>query len=694
MTITEFPLPAPNGGDSFPWGIAAGPDGNVWFTEQGPVAIGRITPTGAITEFPIPSEVRVPGQPGGIVAGPDGSLWFTENPGDVAIGRITPGGTITEFQIPTPSVAALAWITAGPDGNLWFTEDGPSRIGRITPNGTATEFALPNPEDVPERIAAGPDGNVWFTGTTLGRITPSGTITEFPIADPDGIAAGPDGNIWFTAPGNIGRITPNGTITEFAAPLAGAIAAGPDGNMWFIGDDTIGRITLTGTVTEFPIPTPNSGPTNIAAGFDGTLWFTETTANKIARVSLGGLGLAVTTTSLPAATVGQSYSATLAASGGTPPYSWSLAPANVPTGTSLDSASGSISGSPSIVGTYNFTATAEDSSSPPQTASAPVSIAVNPSAPQQSWTVDGNGVGMLNPPHVAFVLVGDWWCAVTGIGSGSLCTFKKGYPYKCPQYATCQGEGRDLEAAENALVQLDYSSSSSYFQQLQKWYCDPAADCSGQSLVRRSYNGRAFYGPVSEKQAGLSSRNPAPGPFLNSLASGFGISSQTDASNTVFVFLLPPDDACIYANFNSQAPGKQHQYGFVYAEVVMEDYARSCNGPTGTVVGGDLNQQSPEPISPEQFATYATSHEIDEAITSPGSATGWKVPSVGGQLADPCTNRTQSGDSLGYDSPANGKKWPYYNFTRDSFGTVVAAFVQFSSSRTCYPDVSTTVPPG
>ena len=37
---------------SLPTGIAAGPDGAVWFTERNGNRIGRISATGAITEFP------------------------------------------------------------------------------------------------------------------------------------------------------------------------------------------------------------------------------------------------------------------------------------------------------------------------------------------------------------------------------------------------------------------------------------------------------------------------------------------------------------------------------------------------------------------------------------------------------------------------------------------------------------------
>jgi streptogramin lyase len=47
-TITEFPVPTSG---SAPEGIAAGPDGNLWFSEQSGNKIGRITPSGTITDL-------------------------------------------------------------------------------------------------------------------------------------------------------------------------------------------------------------------------------------------------------------------------------------------------------------------------------------------------------------------------------------------------------------------------------------------------------------------------------------------------------------------------------------------------------------------------------------------------------------------------------------------------------------------
>jgi uncharacterized repeat protein (TIGR01451 family) len=296
QTFTEFPVLTRGG---LPVGITSGPDGALWFTEQGGNKIGRITTAGLITEFTVPTANS---NPVGIATGSDGNLWFTELTGD-QIGRITTAGVITEFAVPsTGSLPSL--IAAGPDGNLWFTEFTGNNIGKITTAGVVTEFPIPTPSSGAELITAGPDGALWFTeqnGNKIGRITTAGVITEFssPTAGsrPFGIITGPDGALWFTElNGNqIGRITTAGAITEFPIPTSNSdpvgIATGSDGNLWFTeqNGNKIGRITTAGVVTEFPIPTAGSQPQIITSGPDGALWFAEFSGNQIGRITTGAV---------------------------------------------------------------------------------------------------------------------------------------------------------------------------------------------------------------------------------------------------------------------------------------------------------------------------------------------------------------------------------------------------------------------
>src|SRR5262249_24005287 len=113
-----------------PQRIAAGPDGNLWFTEYDASQIGVITPSGTIHEYPLTSGVS----PLGIGAGPDGNVWFTEDQGN-SVGRITTAGSVTRLPVPAPH-ADPAGITTGADGELWFSEFFPDKIGRLVPPGT------------------------------------------------------------------------------------------------------------------------------------------------------------------------------------------------------------------------------------------------------------------------------------------------------------------------------------------------------------------------------------------------------------------------------------------------------------------------------------------------------------------------------------------------------------------------------
>ena len=307
--VTEFPLPDPPGQPGFnsqPAGLAVGPDGALWFTEENAHAIGRITTSGTITEFQLQTPFAGPSE---ITAGPDGALWFTEfgaNP--PRIGRITTAGELNEsFQLPSGS--GPDGITAGPDGAIWYTLSGANKIGRIPTTGPQIpeEFPLPLEGFTPGDITPGPDGRLWFTEPSpadkIGAITTAGVPTLYdlpPGTDPSGIAASA-ANMWFTenkndiGPGEIGRISVLGIpITHFGPTGDGpsGIAFGSDGALWFTESvsNRIGRMTTSGSITSFAIPTPGSQPGTIVAGPDGAMWFTEKAGDKIGRIDVGGSG--------------------------------------------------------------------------------------------------------------------------------------------------------------------------------------------------------------------------------------------------------------------------------------------------------------------------------------------------------------------------------------------------------------------
>ena len=88
--------------------------------------------------------------------------------------------------------------------------------------------------------------------------------------------------------------------------------------------------------------------------------------------------LTITTTSLPEATVGSTYSASIAASGGIPPYTYSAS--GLPSGLAIGSSTGAITGTPAAtsVGTASVAITVTDSTQPtPQSANTTLSLVVN-----------------------------------------------------------------------------------------------------------------------------------------------------------------------------------------------------------------------------------------------------------------------------------------------------------------------------
>ena len=86
--------------------------------------------------------------------------------------------------------------------------------------------------------------------------------------------------------------------------------------------------------------------------------------------------LTIGTSALPAGTVNQSYSASVRGSGGTPPYTWSVAPA-LPANLSLDSTTGTITGTPTTQDSTSHTFTLSDSSNPAQTVQRTLNLTIN-----------------------------------------------------------------------------------------------------------------------------------------------------------------------------------------------------------------------------------------------------------------------------------------------------------------------------
>jgi virginiamycin B lyase len=109
-----------------PRSITVAADGQVWFTARFvPQGVGRLDPTtGVVTIFPTPSN---PG-PEGIAASPDGTVWFTQTTkGNIA--NITNAGVITEGKAVKGS--GPFGITVAANGDPWYTMMAANKIATL-----------------------------------------------------------------------------------------------------------------------------------------------------------------------------------------------------------------------------------------------------------------------------------------------------------------------------------------------------------------------------------------------------------------------------------------------------------------------------------------------------------------------------------------------------------------------------------
>ena len=256
---------------------------------------------GSVRQYRLPTRGA---EPFDIARGPGGSMWFTEFDAD-KIGRISPLGVVTEFSVPTRGAEPYQ-ITAGPGGTMWFTEYNTARIGRVSPTGRVTEFTLPRGSAGGLGITAGPAGTVQVADPagTVDRITPAARVSRVPLPDrggiPFAIARGTAGSAWiteFTGYFEHGRALvhisagglPRTLMLADPASNVDALAAGPDGTLWFTdyGTSQIGELTAGGRLRLFAAPSPYSGLNDITLGPDGAMWFTGQ-AGTIGRITPAG----------------------------------------------------------------------------------------------------------------------------------------------------------------------------------------------------------------------------------------------------------------------------------------------------------------------------------------------------------------------------------------------------------------------
>jgi hypothetical protein len=142
-----------------------------------------------------------------------------------------------------------------------------------------------------------------------------------------------------------------------------------------------------------------TGPNSFMVTLTDLVSGATTTQTFALTVVASGTPLTITTTSLTQADSGSSYSQSLAASGGTAPYTWSLASGTLPNNLAINATSGVISGVPQSTGTYNITVKVTDSLN--ATATQALSLVVNPALGFTTATLPDGFVGVFYSQSLA-----------------------------------------------------------------------------------------------------------------------------------------------------------------------------------------------------------------------------------------------------------------------------------------------------
>ncbi|MBB5064304.1 S-layer family protein [Granulicella mallensis] len=352
--------------------------------------------------------------------------------------QLTPAGTYSalySFTGTGDGASPAGTPVAGSDGNFYgatgsnasvTTPDMNGTIYRMTPGGVLTTLHTFNGTTDgagPVGLIMGSDGNLYGAagsgGTngngTLFEVTTTGTFTvlySFGSTATDGnipaaLLQASDGNFYGTT--SAGGANAAGTVFKLspATALPAPVQITPSASMIPLGDpvtlnwQVLNAFSNTMRYCYASVQTTASGPgawTGLQTGtynatthiYSGSATITPTASGPYtygltcggvesgtATVTVGGAQtLVVTTSNLPQARVDVAYSTALVASGGVPPYTWSLTVGSLPAGLTLNASSGVISGKPTAAGMANFTVQVKDSDPTPATATASLGMTV------------------------------------------------------------------------------------------------------------------------------------------------------------------------------------------------------------------------------------------------------------------------------------------------------------------------------
>jgi len=195
---------------------------------------------------------------------------------------------------------------------------------------------------LPSGLSLSSSGVISGTPTTAG----DPTSVTFQVTDSVSKTVTKSMSITINASPSIGTVSlPNGTVgVSYSQTLS--VTGGTSPYTWSIATGSLpSGLSLSSSGVVSGTPTTAGGPTSITFKVTD---LTSTTATKSLSIAIT-TPPSISTSSLPNGTVGTAYSQTLAATGGTSPYSWTVIAGSLPSGLTLSS-SGLISGTPTTAG--------------------------------------------------------------------------------------------------------------------------------------------------------------------------------------------------------------------------------------------------------------------------------------------------------------------------------------------------------
>jgi titin len=330
----------------------------------------------------------------------------------------------TDLTVGDTTTCTISGLT---DGITYYvsiqSENAVGWSGRSTPRVPATPSV--DPSAVSDVTGVPGDGQVtvsWTPGSTGGSsitnyniwYSSGGSHTEFNRSTSTATSATVNGLTNGTAYSfEVYAVNANGTgpasspstpVTPTGPSITSSPLPGGEVGVTYASTSTAGGGTTpyTWTITNGSLPpglavSPSTGAVAGTPTTAGTYHFDLTATDALQGTASQAESVvvtaapAVTSPALSGGEVGVAYTATVAASGGTSPYAWSVANGSLPSGLTLNAGSGAISGTPTTAGTYNFDLTVTDLSGDVASQSESVVVAAAPAI--TSASLPGGEVG-------------------------------------------------------------------------------------------------------------------------------------------------------------------------------------------------------------------------------------------------------------------------------------------------------------